>query len=236
MTKESVSAYILHTRAFKETSLLVDLFSQEQGRFSLVAKGIKRKTAQAQRAILQPFNLLKIEIAGRGELKVFCSAELISTQHSLPHRALACGYYINELLIRSLQERQEFRDLFQLYDESVGQLKTSHNFAPILRNFEVSLLEELGLAPQWHLDIHSVDILREAIYIFIPEQGFELAPRNDQNRYYENSNKGFIGEAILSLGDKRYNAKTIKVCQQITQLLLRQIIGNKPLESRKMWL
>jgi len=236
MTKESVITYILHTRAFKETSLLVDLFSRELGRFSLVAKGIKRKSAQAQRAILQPFNLLKIEIAGRGELKVLCAAELVSSPQHLSHRALACGYYINELLIRSIQEKQEFAELFHFYNESIVALRADQDFASTLRNFEVNLLDALGFAPQWHADIHGDGICKDSVYLFIPEQGFELTPRNDESCYYENSNNGFIGEAILSLGNKCYKAKTIKICQQITQMLLRQIIGNKPLESRKMWL
>jgi len=236
MAKESVVGYILHTRAFKETSLLIDLFSREQGRFSLLAKGVKRKNSQAQRAILQPFNLLNIEYTGRSELKTLCYSELVSNPTRLPNRALACGYYMNELLSRSVQEWQEFCQLFQLYHESIQVLINCEDFAPTLRDFEVSLLDELGVAPQWFTDIHGGDICRDSIYHFIPEQGFELVILKQQNNEFGLSHKGFIGEAILSLGGKCYNAKTQKICQQITQLLLRQIIGDRPLESRKLWL
>jgi len=236
MSKESVVAYILHTRPFKETSLLIDLFSREQGRFSVLAKGVKRKSSQAQRAILQSFNLLTIEYTGRSELKTLCHSELVCDSINLPHRALACGYYINELLSRSLQEWQEFNQLFQIYDDSIKALHTSEDFAPILRSFEVCLLDELGVAPQWDIDINNVQICADSTYYFVPEQGFELVSNIDKNNIDGMSSKTFTGEAILSLGNQSYNARTIKVCQQITQLLLRQIIGDKPLESRKLWL
>jgi len=236
MVKESVNAYILHTRPFKETSLLIDLFSQERGRFSVLAKGIKRKNAQAQRAILQPFNWLNIEYLGRTDLKTMCQCELVNDSISLPHRALACGYYMNELLSRAIHEEQEFYQLFQLYQQSIKALNTSENFAIILRNFEVCLLEELGVAPQWNTDTNGVDLCSQSAYYFVFEQGFEQVTDTLDISSPSVSNKCFSGEAILSLANRRYNSVVMKECQQITQLLLRHIIGNKPLESRKLWL
>lgn len=236
MAKESVNAYILHARPFKETSLLIDLFSRERGRFSVLAKGIKRKNAQAKRAILQPFNWLNIEYVGRSDLKTICQCELVSDAISLPHRALACGYYMNELLSRSIQEEQEFYHLFQHYNESVKALYTNENLPTILRNFEICLLEELGVAPQWDTDTGGIDLSSQSMYYFVFEQGFERVTEPLDLNSNSVSNKAFSGKAILSLANRRYSPEVMKECQQITQLLLRHIIGNKPLESRKLWL
>lgn len=241
MNKKSTECYILHTRPFKETSLILNLFSQQQGRFSLLAKGVKRKNAQAKRAILQPFNLLDIEYVGRGELKILSNVELRksvseSDPGSLSNRALACGYYLNELLMRSLQEWQEFEWLFQVYDESLTALKCSLEYSAILRNFEVSLLEELGVAPPWQVDIKGETICGDKRYHFNPEQGFEIIEKNSGLNYLYELDSGFSGDAILSLGNGHYKPEVTKKCQQITQMMLREIIGDKPLESRKLWL
>ncbi len=247
MSTKSTACYILHTRPFKETSLILNLFSQNYGRFGLLAKGVKRKNAQAQRAILQPFNLLNVDYVGRGELKILTDVELteklsVAETSSLSNRALACGYYLNELLLRSLQEWQEFELLFEVYDKSIKQLQSSDEFPPILRNFEVALLGELGVAPEWHIDIHGDPIGSERYYHFNPEHGFEQVKKfhkenligDVENRFGGDS--GFRGDAILSLGNGIYKPETHKTCQKITQLMLREIIGDRPLESRKLWL
>ncbi len=241
MNKKSTECYILHARPFKETSLILNLFSQQKGRFSLLAKGVKRKNAQAQRAILQPFNLLNIEYVGRGELKILSNAELKKSTSvfepiNLSNRALACGYYLNELLIRSIQEWQEFERLFHIYDNSLKALKSRLEYSAILRNFEVSLLEELGVAPPWKVDVEGDVICSEKRYHFNPEQGFELFEKNSEMDYLYQGDSGFNGDAILSLGYGRYKPEVVKKCQQITQMILREIIGDKPLESRKLWL
>ena len=241
MNKKSTECYILHTRPFKETSLILNLFSRQQGRFSLLAKGVKRKNAQAKRAILQPFHLLDIEYVGRGDLKILSNVELkksasVSEPIGLSNRALACGYYLNELLIRSIQEWQEFEGLFQVYDKSLKALESSLEYSAILRNFEVSLLEELGVAPQWLVDVKGETICSGNRYHFNPEQGFELIEKNSESDYLYEQNSGFSGDAILSLGNGHYKQEVSKKCQQITQMILREIIGDKPLESRKLWL
>ena len=242
MSKESSIAYILHARAFKETSLLLHLFSQKNGRFTVVAKGVKRKGSQAQRAILQPFNLLTVEYFGRGDMKTLSDVELISGLAPLPTRALACGYYLNELLLRSLQEWQEFESLFQSYQLAVNHLHSCSDFSPTLREFEVSLLDELGIAPSWDMDIMGVEISKTSRYYFVPEQGFQPVSirSNDNDELTKHSlqieGTSLNGEAILSLGSKQFKTELNKSCQQITQRLLRQVIGNRPLESRKLWL
>lgn len=241
MKKNFVESYVLHSRPFKETSLIFNLFSLQKGRFSLIAKGIKRKNAQAQRAVLQPFNLLNIEYVGNSELKILSNVELVrlpqvSELQVLSNRALACGYYLNELLIRSLQEWQEFEGLFEAYDSSIKALHSNSVFSAILRKFEVTLLNELGIAPQWDVDINGDVIRPDKYYYFNPEEGFELVNKNLHSMNSDEFNKGFNGTALLSLANDDYKPENSRECQQITQMMLREIIGNKPLESRKLWL
>ncbi len=232
MHSQATHGYVLHSRPYRETSLLVDIFSQNYGRFSLVAKGIKRKSAQSQRAILQPFTLLNIEFSGRTDLKTLCHAETIGILKRLDGRAVACGYYINELITRAIQEWQENPALFNQYHHAINSLVSDNPLSAVLRSFEVALLTELGIAPDWSLDIAGNPIKANQDYFYNLEHGFEPVV---QSNTIEHTHKCFAGAAIIALGSGHFSDSQEKNCQQITQMLLRQIIGQKPLESRKLW-
>ncbi len=69
---EADTAYILHKRPYRETSLLVDFFSFEHGRSSAVwraARGAKRRISS------EPFHALRISCFGRNELKTLSAVE-----------------------------------------------------------------------------------------------------------------------------------------------------------------
>ena len=241
MQKILAESYLLHTLPFKETSLIVRMFGKHQGRFSVIAKGVKRKQSQAIRAILQPFSLLQIEYTGKSELKTLCNVELgdIQKQQSvLPSRVLACGYYLNELLIRATEEWQESPVLFEAYRKSLQSLQTSQDTrqgkrvtqAEILRTFEVALLSDLGVAPDWMIDISGYEIKPSSRYDYLEEQGFT------EVKGTASLDAGFLGESLIALGTNDYKEEMLKECQRTTQMLLRKIIGDKPLESRKLWI
>jgi DNA repair protein RecO (recombination protein O) len=241
MQKVLSECYLLHTQPFKETSLIVRMFGKHQGRFSVVAKGVKRKQSQAIRAILQPFSLLHLEYTGKSDLKILCNVELNERQlkqSEFSNRALACGYYLNELLIRATEEWQESPHLFEAYRQSLQLLqineattqKTNAAQAEILRTFEVALLTDLGVAPDWTIDISGNEIKASSRYYYEDEQGFTEVVGVD------NSDTGFRGEVLIALGTHDYKQDLLKECQQATQMLLRKIIGDKPLESRKLWI
>jgi len=235
MSMQQAKCFVLHSSPFKETSLLVRIFSQQHGRFSIVAKGIKRKSSQATRAILQPFNLLNIDYTGRSDLKNLCHAELVTAYENMPNRSLACGYYINELLVRSLQEWQDFPLLFELYQKTIEALKSSNDYVALLRDFEADLLAELGVAPTWELDAQGVKICSHSYYHFVENKGFQPVNKESDITSCQLQDKKYIGQAILNFANRTYPKESSKVSQQISQKLLRQVIGERPLESRKLW-
>ena len=61
-------AFVLHARPWSETSLIIDLFSEESGRVRVVAKGARRKRSNLKGA-LQPFTPLLVRWSGRGDVK-----------------------------------------------------------------------------------------------------------------------------------------------------------------------
>lgn len=229
---EQITAYVLHTKAFQESSLIIQLFSQEFGRLSVLAKGVKGKRSQARKAILQPFQEIFAEIVGRGELKTLAHCELsnpsLNYAMSLKHKSLVCAYYANELIGRALPEHQEYLSIYTAYGELLARLNSNQNLAMGLRRFEMSLLTSIGIAPDCQVDLDEQPICAEKFYLLLPQTGFKLANKTELQQ-------AFCGGAVLALDGRDANSRELKQAQQITRLLLAEVIGNRPLQSRKMW-
>ncbi len=67
-------AFVLHSRPYSETSLMLDVFTEQEGRQRLLAKGARRRRSGLKGA-LQPFTPLLIRWGGRGELKILRDAD-----------------------------------------------------------------------------------------------------------------------------------------------------------------
>jgi DNA repair protein RecO (recombination protein O) len=90
-------AYVLHTYAYRETSLILQAWTEKHGRMGLVAKGARRPKS-ASRSLLVPFQPLVIDWFGRGELRTLKTAEPAAPATPLAGQALLSAFYLNELL------------------------------------------------------------------------------------------------------------------------------------------
>ena len=61
-------AFVLHARAWRETSLLVEVLSAEHGRLGLVARGVQGPKRHVLRAALQPLQSIRFDGVQRGQL------------------------------------------------------------------------------------------------------------------------------------------------------------------------
>src|SRR5690606_28964742 len=93
--------FVLHSYPYKETSLIIDLFSRDHGRVALIAKGAKRPHSKL-RGVLQTFQPLAVGWSGRSEVRTLTSAEWIGGMPPLEKSALLYGFYLNELLVRMI--------------------------------------------------------------------------------------------------------------------------------------
>jgi len=137
-----VSGYLLHAAAWRETSLIIQVFTQGHGNVSLVAKGAKRPYS-ALRAVLSTFQPLVLSWSGSGEVKTLTQAEHGGVR-PLDGRALMSGWYMNELLLRLLPREDPHAVLFDAYDAALRQMAQGLPAAGALRRFEWILLQETG--------------------------------------------------------------------------------------------
>lgn len=137
-----VGAYLLHSSAWRETSLIVQIFTREHGNVAMVAKGAKRPYS-ALRAVLVAFQPMIVSWSGGGEVKTLTRAELAGIRQ-LRGRALMSAWYMNELLLRMLPREDPHPVLYDAYDLALKALEEGASAAGALRRFEWTLLEETG--------------------------------------------------------------------------------------------
>jgi DNA repair protein RecO (recombination protein O) len=170
---EQEAGFVLHTYPYKETSLIVELFTRRFGRVALLARGARRPRS-AMRGVLLSFHPLRLSWSVSTELGNLIAAEWAGALQPLAGQGLMCGFYLNELLLRLLPRDDAHEALFDAYTEALGRL--CHDSSPaVLRAFEKRLLAELGYAPLLDRDAQSRPIDPERLYVYEPERGPSLA-------------------------------------------------------------
>lgn len=139
------AGFVLHSHAFRETSLIAEIFTRNSGRIAAVARGARRAHS-ALRGSLMAFQPLLLTWGGKSELRTLYTAERQSAVPQLKGLGLICGFYLNELVIKFLPREDPHERLFDIYTESVATLASSAEIQATLRRFERNLLKEMGYA------------------------------------------------------------------------------------------
>ncbi len=146
-------AYVMHSRPYRDSSALLDVFTAEYGRISLVARGTRRQSRRGSgAALLQPFIPLLLSFSGRTDLKTLVATEPAQGLFTLRGERMFCGMYMNELLVRLLHRNDAHPALFAAYDQALKALPCSSVVDPVLRRFEFTLLDELGYSFDFGVD------------------------------------------------------------------------------------
>ena len=164
------AGYVLHTYPYKETSLIVELFTRHCGRVALLARGARRPRS-AMRGMLLSFHPLRVSFSGSAELGNLHSVEWAGALQPLAGQGLMCGFYLNELLLRLVPREDPHETLFEAYGHALEKLSILPDASAVLRGFEKRLLAELGYAPVLEHDAASCPIDPERLYAYEPERG-----------------------------------------------------------------
>ncbi len=228
--QDNQPVYVLHTYPYKETSLVVELFTRDFGRVSAVAKGARRPRS-AMRGMLQSFQPLLGAWSGKLELKTLHSLEWYSGLLMLQGEALMCGFYLNELLLRLLPREDAHEALFDEYTQTLKLLSLApDDSANILRRFELRLLQALGYAVPLTQNIRDEAVTAEAHYYYVPEVG----PVSSKHDYQENGVQ-LSGKTLLDMAQDDYaDLQTQQQSKQLMRLLMAHYLGDKPLHTRQL--
>lgn len=224
-------AFVLHTRAYRDTSSLVELFTAEYGRLSVVARGVRRPSRKARQA-LQAFVPLLVSYSGRSELKTLAQWEAARTQAPvLRAERLYSGLYLNELLMRLMHRHDPHPALFADYGECLQRLAGDEDIEPVLRGFEYRLLDELGYGFSLTEDGRTGEPLAaEKWYVFDAEYGLveTAAVRNPQQRCYP-------GTELIALAEGHFSGGVKTTAKMLLRQALERHLGDRPLRSRELF-
>lgn len=226
--QDNQPVFVLHTYPFKETSLVVELFTRDFGRVAAVAKGARRPRS-AMRGMLQSFQPLLGAWSGKSELKNLHSLEWGEGLLLLQGEALICGFYLNELLLRLLPREDEHSALFAYYDQTLRILAKGGDLAPTLRRFELKMLQEMGYAVPLEQDDNGAGVSAERKYLYVAEHGASATRDDGQNGVQ------LSGKTLLDMVQDDYSdPTTLQQSKQLMRHLLAHYLGDKPLHTRQL--
>ena len=219
-------AYVLHASAWRETSLLLDVFSRDFGRVGLVARGVRGARARLPRSLLEPMQALRMDWTGRGELQTLAAVEPAFAPHAFRGDALLSAMYVNELLVRLTARSDPHPRLFDRYRELLDALSDTTSLAWTLRCFERDLLGAIGYGLQ--LDVAAdtgepVDVMQ--VYDYLPERG----PVNAGNHPDGVRVRGFALRALAT--GVCPDMQDMAALKRLMRNLISQQVGSRGLQS-----
>jgi DNA repair protein RecO (recombination protein O) len=215
-------AFILHSRPYRDTSVIAEFLTADAGRLSVVIRGA-RGSKPRHRGLLQPFVPALVAWAGRSELKSLRQIEFPSRPLTLTGEALITGMYINELLVRLVAKFEPVPKTFAAYALLMAQLEAGASEAD-LRRFEIGLLSELG---------YGLTLAREL------RTGAAIAPdrhyRLEDGEGFMPAQEGIPGAHLLAIAADDYEQTAVLIsAREILRLALSHRLGDKPLHSRAL--
>ena len=223
-------AFVLHSRAFRETSLLLELLTREHGRVGLVARGA-RAAKSRWRNRLQPFRPLLLDWSQRGELGTLTGAEEVATLPPLRGEALMCGLYANELLIRFLHRSDPHPEVFAHYRQLIASLSSGAQTQPLLRLFERDVLTAVGLGLQLKTEHgKGSPVQADEWYEYLPDSGPVRRQRPDKP-----DARLVSGAALLGLHSGQIGPEMLRELKMLMRHVIRYHLGDKPLASHDLF-
>lgn len=223
--------FVLHTTAWRETSLIVEAFTRDFGRMSLVARGAKRPTSQF-RGLLTPFAPLALSWSGRSEAKNLVRVEFLGGLAPLRGGALLSAFYASELIVRLLPRADPHERLFESYAAMLRGLGEAR-LDVALRTFELELLREVGYAVPLDHCVDGDPIDPEAQYLFRVEAGaHRVGPRAQDEHGAPVSGRTLLAMSRGEFGD----AVVASEAKAMLRHLIRYHLDGKPLNTRRILL
>lgn len=219
-------AYVLHSRRYRDSSLILDLYTRAEGRVAAVARGALggRRGAAGPR----PFQPLMVSLRGHGEMRTLGKSESAGSAVALAGTKLYCGLYLNELLLHLTAREDPAPDLYDSYERALRELAASTNVGPVLRRFEVRMLGALGHGLQLDHDCAGEAISTNRRYTYELSEGAVPAATAGAGE--------ISGRTLQALraGDFRSSAEA-REARHLMRRILDHYLDGKPLKTRELF-
>jgi DNA repair protein RecO (recombination protein O) len=223
-------AFVLHQRAYRETSLLLEIFSAQHGRLGLIARGARRGGPRKNLAP-RAFTPLLVAWSGKGELPSLSLAEAAGAPLDLQGSRLISGLYLNELLLRLLPRHEPYGELFEDYGEALHALAGVVNPEPGLRIFEIQLMRALGYGMVLDRSVDAgAPIHADHTYFYQADRGPWLEKPERAKTV------AVRGSALQALGSQRLeDPEVLREAKHLMRFVLGHHLGSVAIHSRELF-
>ena len=232
---ELCCGYLLHQRPWRDTSLIVELFTAEHGRLTAFARGARgTRGARTRYCGLQPFRPLLLSWTGRGEAPTLTAAENDGpAPPQLAPEALLSAWYLNELLLKLTVAHDPHPELYLQYQATLEQLRAGVPLDTALRQFELRLLELLGFGVE--LDRDCADgsaVLEDAYYHFSAGEG--VRRQRPEQREGADESPVLAGQVLLQLAEGRLpeDTRQLRAVRALLRAALDHCLEGRELKTR----
>lgn len=222
-------AFVLHSRPYRDSSAIIEAFTEHHGRVGLVGRGIRGQRSKL-RGVVQPFTGLLLSWSGRGDLATLTGAEMREAPLHFPGARIAAAFYLNELIIRLVRREDPHPDLYDAYVTALVDLAANREPELALRLFEKRLLEEIGYGLTLDHDVQGEPVQADARYE-VPLDGLPL--RVESTAAGTNI---FAGRSLLALASGALPDRgAAQDAKRLLRAALEPHLGPRPLKSRELY-
>ncbi|WP_299978366.1 DNA repair protein RecO [uncultured Pseudoteredinibacter sp.] len=224
---ENQEVYVLHSRPFRDSSLLVNLISPEYGRVNVIAKGARKQSGKRQlRQPLQVLTPLLVDWQGRTSLKTLLRWEYRQSALPLQGERLYSALYLNELLLKLLPENDSSSELFKPYESCLQNLLKDQPLQPVLRNFELDLLTCLGYGLDFEHEENGQAISSEGYYCW-QKSGLFCQARGPN---------AYAGTHLLAISQRDFSElPVLRSAKMLMREVIDQLLDYQPLKTREFF-
>ncbi|WP_274571068.1 DNA repair protein RecO [Neisseria leonii] len=162
-------AFLLSAAPWRESSLLLEMFSRDYGRVALLARSARRRQSDL-RGVLVPFVPVSVSWFGAQEMKTLHRAEWLGGRPQPSGRALFSALYVNELVLRLTAREDAAAPVYHALDTVLQAVCGGGRHTADLRLFEWRLLQLLGYAPDLCRDAAGETVAAGRLYRMAAEQ------------------------------------------------------------------
>ena len=228
MEKGQDNGFIIHSRRFRENSRVLDLFTRQHGRISVLGR-VSRKQALRKTVLFQSFREVSVSWRGNGSLPALTAIEEIQS-YPLKGDLLLCGLYCNELLYYTLTSSIAAPDLYQFYKNTIRRLSEEPFNESSLREFELKILEESGQGLDFFHDCSTgMELGVNEDYYFQPGFGFSCREPTGQSLQLDQRDMDALQSGKLGMQEMRKGVKLVY------RSAINHMLHNRSLHSRRLF-
>ena len=225
MRVELEPSYVLHSRPYRETSMIIYALTKQHGVVHMVSRGAKKKSGNH----LQPFTKMYLSWSGNGDLVSLTKIEHEHSRYTSNFRAQVQCFYLHELILKLIPRQSPEPELFDLYENTLDAMINNPADEYVLRNFEVRLLAIMGHPLQLEYDYISDEAIEaQLIYRYDPDHGpTRVTARQQQWNVLS-------GDLLVHLHDDDLTEKILPEAKVFLRGLVKHYLYGKPLITREL--